>query len=59
MSVGFVLTGLFAAAHALDKTYRHLLEHGTSDGLSFMGFDEFTDMIGLKERMAADARFRD
>ncbi len=58
ISVGYVLSGLFSAAHALEQTYAHLLEHGTSKGLAMMGFDDFTDVLGLDERYARDAKYR-
>ncbi len=59
VSVGFVLTGLFAAAKALDNAYRHLIAHGGSQGLTaeMMPFDAFTDLLGLEEKMAFDAQF--
>jgi methylisocitrate lyase len=59
ISVGFVLTGLYAATRAIQKTYAHLLEHGTSAGLedSLMSFDEFGEVIGLEAKYALDERF--
>jgi methylisocitrate lyase len=59
-SVGFVLTGLYAAAHALAHTYAHLLQHGTSAGLEdrMMHFDDFADVVGLDEKYALDERYR-
>jgi methylisocitrate lyase len=59
-SMGFVLTGLFSAAHALKSAYAHLLEHGESDSLRgrMLDFPEFTDFIGVEERYADDARYR-
>jgi 2-methylisocitrate lyase-like PEP mutase family enzyme len=59
-SVGFVLTGLYAAAHALSATYAHLLRHGTSAGLQdrMMGFDEFGEVIGLERTYALDEHYR-
>jgi methylisocitrate lyase len=60
VSVGFVLTGLFAAAQAMQKTFSHILEHGDSRGLEgeLMGFDEFTGLLGLDEKYALDERFK-
>jgi methylisocitrate lyase len=60
LSCGFVLTGLFAAAQALAKTYAHLLENGTSEGLNgeLMGFDEFTAIVGLEEKYSLDEKYR-
>ena len=62
MSVGFVLTALFASAAAMRDAYAHVLAHGSSDGLAdqpgkLMAFDEFTRMIGLRERLALDAKY--
>jgi methylisocitrate lyase len=59
-SVGYVLTGLFAAAHALRKAYSYLLEKGSSRGLEqdLMTFSEFTDLLGLEERLAEDERYK-
>jgi 2-methylisocitrate lyase-like PEP mutase family enzyme len=58
-SVGFVLSAMFAAAKAMDKTYRHLLAHGTSTALKneMMDFNEFADLIGLEEKYALDQKY--
>jgi methylisocitrate lyase len=60
VSVGYVLTGLFAAAKAMDEAYRHLLARGSSLGLQdrLMSFDEFTSLVGLEEKYALDEQFR-
>jgi 2-methylisocitrate lyase-like PEP mutase family enzyme len=60
VSVGFVLSGLFAAAHALTQTYAHLLEHGGSTGMrdQMMDFDQFAEVLGLDQKYAIDERFR-
>ncbi len=59
-SMGFVLTGLFSAAHALRRAYGHLLEHGESESLRdrMIDFPEFVDFIGVQERYDEDARYR-
>lgn len=59
-SVGFVVSGLYAAASALERTYRHLLEHGSTEALrgSMMSFDEFNDMIGVEKFYAEDERYK-
>lgn len=59
VSVGFVLTGLYAAARATLQAYEHLLEHGGSKGLEdrMMSFEEFGDVVGLEEKYALDERF--
>lgn len=59
VSVGFVLTGLYAAARAIQHSYEHLLEHGTSQGLEdrMMSFDEFGEVVGLEQKYALDEKF--
>ena len=59
VSVGFVLTGLYASARATQRAYRHLLEHGTSKGLEdcMMGFEEFGEVVGLEQKYALDEKF--
>jgi methylisocitrate lyase len=59
VSVGFVLTGLYAAARAIQQAYQHLLEHGTSKGLEdrMMSFEEFGEVVGLEQKYALDERF--
>jgi len=60
VSVGYVLTGLFAAAKALEQAYSHLLAFGTSQGLEdrLMSFQDFTSLLGLEEKLVLDERFR-
>ena len=60
ISVGFVLTGLFAAARALEDAYRHLLAHGGSTRIRdrMMDFDEFAAVMDLEETYALDERFK-
>lgn len=60
VSVGYVLTGLFAAAKALEQAYSHLLAFGTSQGLEdrLMSFQDFTSLLGLEEKFVLDERFR-
>jgi methylisocitrate lyase len=59
-SVGFVLSGLYAAARALDETYREIRRAGTTQQLGdrLMSFDEFNALIGVQERYQADERYR-
>jgi methylisocitrate lyase len=59
ISVGYVLTGLYAAARTIQQTYEHLLEHGTSKGLEdrMMSFEEFGEVVGLEQKYALDERF--
>ncbi len=60
VSVGYVLSGLFAAAKAMLDTYSHLLKNGTSLGIEnrMMGFEQFTDILGLHEKYTLDERYR-
>lgn len=60
LSVGYVLSGLFASARALDLTYRHLLEHGDTTGIRdrMMDFTEFTELIGVKEVYELDEKYK-
>ena len=59
-SVGFVLSGLYAAALALDRTYREIRRAGTTAALGdqMMAFDEFNALIGVEQRFADDERYR-
>jgi 2-methylisocitrate lyase-like PEP mutase family enzyme len=58
--VGFVLSGLYAAAHALERTYREIRARGSTDALrrEMMDFSEFAGVVGLEQRYADDARFK-
>lgn len=59
-SVGFVLSALYAAARALERTYAEILEKGTTVELGdrLMSFDEFNAVVGLETRYAEDERYR-
>jgi methylisocitrate lyase len=59
-SVGFVLSGLYAAARALDETYREIRRAGSTDALvdRLMRFEEFNELIGADRRLEQDERFR-
>jgi methylisocitrate lyase len=59
-SVGFVLSGLYAAARALDETYREIRRAGTTQRLGdrLMSFDEFNALIGVQQRYQDDERYR-
>jgi len=59
-SIGFVLSGLYAAARALDDTYREIRSTASTAAVveRMMGFDEFNDVIGVPKRYADDERFR-
>jgi len=60
LSVGYVLTGLFAAARALDQAYRRLLREGSSLGFqdALMPFEEFTGLLGLEEKYQLDEKYQ-
>jgi len=60
IAVGYVLSGLYAAAKAMADVYACLREHGSSKPLRdrMMDFNEFAEVIGLKDRYALDERFR-
>ena len=59
-SVGFVLSGLYAAARALDETYREILRAGSTTALRdrMLGFEEFNALVGVEQRFAEDERYR-
>jgi methylisocitrate lyase len=59
-SVGFVLSGLYCAARALERAYGAIREHGGTDALAadMMRFDEFNALIGVERRCADDERYR-
>jgi 2-methylisocitrate lyase-like PEP mutase family enzyme len=59
-SIGFVLSGLYAAARALERTYAEIREKGTTTGLGddLFSFGEFNTLIGAEVRYAEDERYR-
>lgn len=59
-SVGFVLSGLYAAARALERAYGTIRASGSTASMhaDLMTFDEFNEMIGLEQRYADDERYR-
>ena len=59
-SVGFVLSGLYASARALEQTYAEIRARGTTEAITnkLMAFDEFNALLDLEERYAADERYR-
>jgi 2,3-dimethylmalate lyase len=60
ISVGFVLSGLYASARALERAYAEIRASGSTDavGDSLMPFDELNELVGLERRYAEDERFR-
>ncbi len=59
-SLGFVLSGLYAAARALERTFRELRRQGSTAHLgdALMSFEEFNSLLGVEERYASDERYR-
>jgi methylisocitrate lyase len=57
----YPLTGLFAAARAMEEAYAVLHRDGSSRAVrdTMLGFDAFNRLIGLDEKYALDAEFRD
>jgi len=60
VSVGYVLSGLFASACALDRTYRHIINFGSTNDIrdEMMDFEEFTDLIDVNEKYRLDEKYR-
>jgi len=60
ISVGFVLSGLYSAAHALQQTYAAILAEGSTDSRSnaMLSFPAFNEMIGVDGHMERDAQYR-
>ena len=58
-SVGFVLSGLYASAAALERTFGELRRSGTTDAIvgDLMQFGDFNDLIGVEERYQHDERY--
>lgn len=59
-SVGFVLSGLYAVAKALERTYAEIRAKGSTAAIrgDMMDFGEFGGVVGLERRYSDDARFR-
>jgi methylisocitrate lyase len=59
-SVGFVLSGLYAAAQALERTFNELRRQGTTAHLgdALMSFDAFNALLDVEGRYASDERYR-
>lgn len=59
-SVGFVLSGLYAAAAALKETYAAILATGSTDPMRdrMYRFDDFNEVVGLEQRYAEDELYR-
>lgn len=59
-SVGFVLSGLYSAAHALERAYEAILSTGSTDDLrdKMTTFEDFNELVGLERRYAEEERYR-
>lgn len=59
-SIGYVLSGLYASAAALERTYSELRSAGTTESLSdeMMSFSDFNDLIGVEAKYEEDERYR-
>jgi len=58
-SVGFVLSGLYAAARALESTYAEILAAGSTQRIRdrMMEFSEFNELIGASKRTEEEGRY--
>jgi len=59
-AVGYVLTGLFAAAKALERAFITLRSEGESFSITsdLMSFEDFTSIVGLEKRYQEDERYK-
>jgi methylisocitrate lyase len=59
-SIGYVLSGLYASAAALTRTFGELRRSGTTEGVAseMMSFSDFNDLIGVEEKYQQDERYR-
>jgi len=59
-SVGFVLSGLYASARAIEETYRQIRATASTRELEdrMLSFEEFNSLIGVEERYQDDARYK-
>ena len=60
ISVGFVLSGLYAATAALQRTYAQILTMGSTEGIAdqMLDFASFNSAIGVEEHIAQSAKFQ-
>jgi len=58
-SVGFVLSGLYAATAALERTFGELRRGGSTEAIAgdLMQFGDFNELIGVEERYEQDERY--
>jgi len=59
-AVGYVLTGLFAAAKALERAFTTLRSEGKSPSITsdLMSFEDFTSIVGLEKRYQEDEKYK-
>lgn len=59
-AIGYVLTGLFAAAKALKRAFITLRSKGESSSITsdLMSFEDFTSIVGLEKRYQEDERYK-
>jgi len=59
-SIGYVLSGLYASAAALERTFAELRHLGTTESVAreMMSFSDFNDLIGVEEKYQQDERYR-
>jgi len=59
-AIGYVLTGLFAAATALERAFITLRGEGESSSITrdLMSFEDFTSIVGLGKRYQEDEKYR-
>lgn len=55
-----MITGLFAAAKALERAFTTLRSEGGSSSITrdLMSFEDFTTIVGLEERYQEDGRYK-
>lgn len=59
ISIGYVLSALFATTYAVRQVYRYIRKQGTSLGYHDMTqFDDFIEFIGGNRRLQEDALYR-
>jgi len=58
-AVGYVLTGLFAAAKALERAFITLRSEGESSSITsdLISFEDFTSIVGLEKRYQEDEKY--
>ena len=55
----YPLSGLYAAARALETVYGRLRAEGTTAGAELADFERFNDLLGVEEKHALAARYAD